>query len=146
MIHRVSFRTFVAATEGEDRVREALSVFVSPDSITVTNAAGHFGNPIKILDATLKKRDGLAFFRILKEQIAQEDLARLHSELPQRLDESNVIHFRLDKQAAFQGRVCLTDSRDAIAVSALIESYPARHEEALRIAEALLRSELPVEP
>ena len=128
----------MAATEDEDRVREALSIFVSPDSITVTNAVGYFGNPIKILDATLKKRDGLAFFRILKEQIAEEDLARLHSELEQRLDESNELHFRLDKQAAFQGRVCLTDSGDAIAISALVESYPAKHEEALRIAGELL--------
>jgi hypothetical protein len=32
----------------------------------------------------------------------------------------------------------LTDSRDGIVVKALIESYPAKYEEALRIAGELL--------
>jgi RNA-binding protein len=138
VIHRVSFRAFVAATEDEDKVREALLIFVPLDSIMVTTATGHFGNQISILDATLKKKDGLAFFRMLKEQMSKEDLTRLHRELPQRLDKSSQLHFRLDKQAAFKGKVCLTDDKDAIAVSALIESYPASYEEALRIAGELL--------
>jgi RNA binding exosome subunit len=138
VIHRVSFRAFVAATEDEDKVREALLIFVPLDSIMVTTATGHFGNQISILDAMLKKKDGLAFFRMLKEQMSKEDLTRLHRELPQRLDNSCQLHFRLDKQAAFKGKVCLTDDRDAIAVSALIESYPASYEEALRIGGELL--------
>lgn len=138
MIHRVSFRTFVAATEDEERVKAALCIFVPLDSISVTSAVGHYGNPIKILDATLKKKEGLAFFQILREQIAREDLTKLQRDLPKRVDESSQLHLRLDKQAAFQGRVCLTDSRDAIVVTALIESYPARYEEALRIAGELL--------
>jgi RNA binding exosome subunit len=138
VIHRASFRTFVAVTEDEDRVKEALSIFVPTDSISATSATGHFENPIKIMDATLKKKDALAFFRILREQLPAKDLDRLHDELPERVDEASQLHFRLDKQAAYQGRICLTDSRDAIAVTALIESYPARQEEALRIAGELL--------
>jgi RNA binding exosome subunit len=138
VIHRVSFRTFVAATEDEERVKESLCVFVPLDSISATSATGHYGNPIKILDASLKKKDSLAFFRILRERLPKEDLIRLHRELPERVDESNQLHFRLDKQAAFKGKVCLTDSRDAIVITAHIESYPARYEEALRIAGELL--------
>jgi hypothetical protein len=128
----------VSATEDEERVKEALGIFVPLDSITVTSAEGHYGNQIKILDATLKKKDGLAFFRILREQIGKGDLIRLRRELPKRIDQSCLLRFRLDKQAAFQGRICLTDDRDAIAVTALIESYPARYEDALRIAGELL--------
>jgi RNA-binding protein len=138
VIHRVSFRTFVAATEDEERVKESLCIFVPLDSISATSATGHYGNPIKILDASLKKKDSLAFFRILREQLPKEDLVRLHRELPERVDESNQLHFRLDKQAAFKGKVCLTNSRDAIVITAHIESYPARYEEALRIAGELL--------
>jgi RNA binding exosome subunit len=138
VIHRVSFRTFVAATEDEERVKEALNIFVPPDSISATSATGHYCNPIIILDATLKKRDGLAFFRMLREQLPGVDLVKLRRELPERLDEESQLHFRLDKQAAFKGKVCLTDSRDGIVVKALIESYPAKYEEALRIAGELL--------
>jgi RNA-binding protein len=138
VIHRVSFRTFVAATEDEEKVREALCIFVPLDSISITHATGHFGNPIEILDASLKKKDGLAFFRILREQLPRADLIRLRRELPERLDESSQLHIRLDKQAAFKGMMNLTDSRDAIVVTAAIESYPARYDEALRIAGELL--------
>ena len=138
MIHRVSFRTFVAATEDEERVKGALCIFVPLDSISATSATGHFCNPIKILDATLKKRDGQAFFRMLREQLPRVDLVKLRRELPERLDDESQLHFRLDKQAAFKGKVCLTDSRDGIVVKALIESYPAKYEEALRIAGELL--------
>ena len=138
MIHRVSFSTFVAATEDEERVKEALCIFVPLDGISVAFATGHYGNSIKILDATLKKRDGLGFFRILREQLPRVDLVRLRRELPERVDEKSELHFRLDKQAAFKGKVCLTDSRDAIVVTAIIESYPAKYEEALRIAGELL--------
>jgi len=63
VIDRVSFRAFVAATEDEGRVREALGIFVPLDRISSTTAQGHFGNEIKILEASLRKKDALAFFK-----------------------------------------------------------------------------------
>jgi RNA binding exosome subunit len=138
VIRRIFFRAFVAATEDEQRVREALSIFVSLDSISATSVEGHFGNEIKILEATLKKRDARAFFQILREQLPKEDLSKLRRETPERLDEDNHFHLRLDKQAAYKGMVRLTDSTDAIAASAMVETYPARREEALRIISELL--------
>lgn len=138
MIRRIFFRAFVAATEDEQRVREALSIFVPLDAVSATSVIGHFGNEIKILEATLKKRDGRAFFQILHEQLPREDLNRLRREVQERLDEQNHFYLRLDKQAAYRGMVRLTDSTDAIAVSALVETYPARREEALRIISELL--------
>ena len=82
MIHRVTFRAFAAATEDEERVKEALSIFVPLDSIIVISVEGHFGNPMKILEAILRKRDGLGFFQILREQLPKEDLQRLRREVP----------------------------------------------------------------
>lgn len=138
MIHRISFRAFVAATEAEERVREALSIFVPLDSITVTAAEGHFGNDIKILEASLKKKDGLAFLRILREQLPREELVKLRREMSARVDDECHFHLRLDKQEAYRGTVRLTDSKDAIDVTVLIATYPARREEALRVLGELL--------
>ena len=100
MIDRISFRAFVAATEDEGRVRESLGIFVPLDRISETPAEGHFGNEIKILDATLKKREAGAFFQILREQLPKEDLVRLRREMDQRLEGESHFHLRLDKQAA----------------------------------------------
>ena len=138
MLHRITFRAFVAATEAEERVYKALSIFVPLDSIISTAAVGHFGNDIKILEATLKKKDGLIFFRILREQLPREDLLRIRREISIRTDDSRHFHLRLDKQAAYKGLVRLTDSKDAIDVTASIATYPANREEAMRIAGELL--------
>jgi RNA binding exosome subunit len=97
VIHRITFRAFVATTEDEERVRDALSIFVPRDNITATSAKGHFGNQIKILDATLKRRDGQAFFQLLKEQISPEERARLTREVRERVDLEGKFHLRLDK-------------------------------------------------
>lgn len=138
MIHHISFRAFAAATEDVERVKYALSIFVPLDSISLTEAQGHFENPICILEATLKKRDGRNFFELLREQLPKDDLERLQREIPQRTDQSSEFHMRLDKQAAYKGIIRLTDSRDAIDVSAHIATYPVNYEEALRKIGELL--------
>jgi RNA binding exosome subunit len=138
VIDRVSFRAFVAATEDESRVREALGIFVPLDRISATSAIGHYGNEIKILEASLRKKDSLAFFQILREQLPSGDLIRLRRETPERLEGDNHFHLRLDKQAAYKGMLRLTDSADALDVSMLVKTYPARREEALRILSELL--------
>lgn len=138
MIRRISLRAFVAATEDEERVKGALGVLAPRDGISSIKVRGHFGNEIKILGANLHRRMSREFFRILKQHLPTRDLAQLQREMEARLDEENQFHLRLDKQAAYQGQIRLTESKDAIDVSVAVETYPARREEALRIIGDLL--------
>ena len=138
MIDKVSFRAFVAATEDEGRVREALGIFVPLDRISSLTAEGHFGNEIKILEASLRKKEGQAFFQILREHLSSDDQLRLRREIPERLEGDSHFHLRLDKQAAYKGLLRLTDSKDALDVCALIKTYPARRESALKILSELI--------
>jgi RNA binding exosome subunit len=138
VIDKVSFRAFVAATEDEGRVREALSIFVPLDRISSSTAEGHFGNEIKIMEASLRKKEGQAFFQILREQLSPEDQLRLRREMPDRLEGDSHFHLRLDKQAAYKGLLRLTDSKDAIDVCALVKTYPARRESALKVLSELI--------
>lgn len=138
MIHRVTFRAFVASTEEDEKVREALSLFVPPESIAETHAVGHHGNEILIFSSALKKKDGIQFFSRLKETLPEREMNRLRRETDLRVDDECHLHFRLDKQAAYGGEVHLSDSGDAISVSAHLESYPARREKAVKVAGDLL--------
>lgn len=138
MIDRISFRAFVAATEDEDRVREALAVFVPLDRISAVTAEGHFGNEIKILEAAVRKKEAAAFFQILREQLSAEDRERLRLETPDRLEGESHFHLRLDKQAAYKGMVRLTNSKDSLDITILIKTYPAQREAALKIISELL--------
>lgn len=128
----------MAATEDEGRVREALSVFVPLDRIAKAAAVGHYGNEIAILEAALRKKESAAFFEILREQLPAGDLERLRQEMPDRLEGESHFHMRLDKQAAYRGLLRLTESRDAIDVTALVKTFPARREAALQIISELL--------
>jgi RNA binding exosome subunit len=138
VIQRGFFRVFVAATEDEKRVLEALALFVPLESILINSAKGHFGNEIKILEANLKNRECLAFFHVLKEQLPSEERLKLRREAPERIDGKSCFHLRLDKQAAYKGFVRLTNAKDAIDISIHIGSFPARREEAVRIVGELI--------
>jgi len=138
LIDKVSFRAFVAATEDEVRVREALAVFVPLDRITKVSASGHFGNEIHILEAALKRKEAAAFISILCEQLPSEDLQRLRSEIQDRLEGESHFHMRLDKQAAYKGLLLLTDSKDALDITILVKTFPARREAAIKILSELL--------
>ena len=138
MIDKISFRAFVAATEDEGRVREALAVFIPLDRIAAVTAEGHFGNEIKILEAALRRREVAAFLQILREQLSPEDLERLRREIPDRLEGESHFHLRLDKQAAYKGLVRLTNSKDALDITILVRTYPARRESALKILSELI--------
>jgi hypothetical protein len=138
LIDKVSFRAFVAATEDEGRVRDALAVFVPLDRISALTAEGHFGNEIKILEAALRKKESAAFFAILREQLPPEELQRLRREIPDRLEGESHFHLRLDKQAAYKGFLRLTDSKDALDTTILVKTYPARREAALKIISELI--------
>jgi len=138
VIDKVSFRAFVAATEDEVRVREALAVFVPLDRIAKVAATGHFGNEIQILEAALRKKEAAAFIAILREQLPAGELQRLHREIPERLEGESHFHIRLDKQAAYKGLLRLTDSKDALDVTVLVKTFPARREAALNLLSELL--------
>ncbi len=138
MIHRATFRAFVASTEDEDKVRKALSLFVPPESISSTRVIGHYGNRQVILESVLEKNRGLKFLEMLREQLPGNDLDRLHGELGQRVDEKCHLYLRLDKQAAYENEVRLTDQAGAIQVSIHLETYPARRENAVKIAREIL--------
>ncbi|MCQ8902948.1 MAG: hypothetical protein NQU42_02465 [Methanothrix sp.] len=138
MIHRVHFRAFVSATEDEERVRRALSIFVPLDYIRSSKASGYYGNPITILEAELRRKEGIQFIHMLREQLPAAELSRLRREIPARVDEDCKLHLRLDKQAAYKGLVRLTDAGDAIDVSLHVATYPSRYEEAVRLLREII--------
>ena len=104
MIHRVTFRAFVASTEDDGKVREALSLFVPKGSVSKTTAVGHFGNEIIILSATLGKKEGQRFFLLLREALPEGDMARLRREAAQRVDDDCKLHLPSTNRRPAKGR------------------------------------------
>jgi len=55
-----------------------------------------------------------------------------------RMDQDGVLHFRLDKQAAYQERLELAKDSDPIDVRLKLIAYPAKPAEARRVAHSIL--------
>ena len=138
-------RALAHATEDESRVKMALDFFLSgagvrEDSklIEKIQAEGHHGNPITILSVRLKRKaDCLSFARFVRERLFGRGGGRLREEMPERLDDDQVLHLRFDKQAAYLQQVKLTDFSDAVVAKVKIETDPKNREKAGDIVEEL---------
>ena len=137
-IHYITFQASVHATESDDRVKTALSLFLFENKINETQTEGHFGNPIILLQGQIKGKDCTRFIDILKSSLPEYELEKLRNERCERIDDECCFHIRFDKQAAFEGRVRLAATADTITAKIKIRAYPANYEKALAAAEALL--------
>ena len=136
-IHYITFRASVHATESDDRVKTALSLFLFDNKINETQTEGHFGNPITLLQGQIKGKDCTRFIDILKSSLPEYELEKLRNERCERIDDECCFHIRFDKQAAFEGQVRLATTADTITAKIKLKAYPANYEKALVAAEAL---------
>ncbi len=139
-VHHITFRTSVAATESDDRVKTALSLFLFDNVIKATQTEGHFGNPITILEGKEKGKDCARFMELIKSSLCEDELETLKKEHSERIDDDCCFHIRFDKQAAYEGKVKIATTSDAIIAKIKLKAFPARREKAIIAAENLFNS------
>lgn len=138
-IASLSFRTFAHATEDEERVEQALKFASGAEEITKSKSEGYHGNPIVVMEAKISRsREIKAFFASLPI----DDVQRLLDTLERRVDEESMFFLRLDKQAAYEGRMGLGENDDVISVRGKVKSYPQSRSNALVTMRNILESTL----
>jgi len=136
MFHSVELRAYVHATEEEGRVERAVRT-VWPGAVVATERfEGHHGNPLLMMTCRIEGREDIeTFWRHLKDAGA---VPAILEGIEERVDEDAVLHFRVDKQRAFEGAVELTRHDDVIAVRAKVVAHPAKRSAAIRAAREYL--------
>src|SRR2546425_2416801 len=135
-IRRIEARTYCHATEEEERTAAALA-FAVPEGSTVREALeGHFRNPLVRLTRRVEKRPAIR--AVWSHWAAAGVRSAIARDIEARLDEHDVLHFRLDKQAAFQERLELAHDSDPIDIRLKLIAYPAKPAEARPVAHAIL--------
>jgi len=132
-------RAFCHATENLDKVRLAVSNVIGSRVLELRNAEGVHGNPIMIIEASLRDPDSIAGFL---SKIEDSDLHGLLHTLEKRVDEGCNLFLKVDKQSAFNGQVRLGSGDDVISIRLRIEAFPAKCEVAQRYAREALDQEL----
>ena len=139
MFHWVELRAFVHATEDEEKVVAAMRTLAPEGEVEREPLAGQWGNPIVALairvDRTANAKE---IWRRLTEALGKAEVLR---ELGDRLDEDGVYHLRIDKQAAFGGKIERPSGEgDVIDVRAKVAAYPKKRDIALGILRADLET------
>lgn len=112
----IDIRFFAHATEDLDKVIEAVQHVLPSDYMedivfNKSNLRGHYGNPITLFEARIKKREILsAFIENLSSHLSELDKETLGKEIDLHVEKGS-LYLRLDKQAALQGefRLCTDD-------------------------------------
>jgi RNA-binding protein len=135
-IRRIEARTYCHATEKEERVAAALAFAVPEGEMSREALEGHFGNPLVRLTRRVEKRPSVR--AVWGHWSAAGVPAAIARDAEARVDDDGVLHFRLDKQAAFRERLALAQDADHIDVRVKLIAYPAKPAEARRVAHSIL--------
>jgi RNA binding exosome subunit len=146
--HWLRLRAVAHPTEELAKVREAVRFVAGlPEaefagSAAVTPMETHHGLTSHLVEASVERSRSLrdVLERVLAIPGARE---RLRATLEARTDEDGLFFVRLDKQAAAQGRLELTQGEDCVQLRLKVEAYPAGREAALALLGRLLESGRP---
>lgn len=135
MIHNISYRTFVYETEDEEKVINAINYLFPNPLPEKTINQDYFNDNITILSEKItKKRKNRDFVKFLNENLSDKDKQIIKNELSCRMDKKGNFFLRFDKQKAFEEKLKLTYSGDAIHVKIKIASYPVSKDNAMKVA------------
>jgi RNA binding exosome subunit len=108
----VDIRVFAHATEDLDKVIEAVKHVIPSDQMedvvfSRKYVRGHYGNPITLFEAKIKKKETIkALVDNLSSHLSELDKETLRKEIHLHVEKGS-LYIRLDKQAALQGRLNL---------------------------------------
>jgi RNA binding exosome subunit len=108
----------------------AIKFISGAEDVIITKSQGFHGNLILILEAMVKSKKQVDS---VFQSLGHQHLLELRDTLESRLDSDSNFFFRLDKQAAYEGKVVLTVQDDVIAVKGKVKAYPNNRENALRV-------------
>lgn len=129
MIAYVEISVIAHATEDVNKVLQALTNTVPKEfsdevHFVKQHTQGHYGNPITIIKARIKRRrQAEAYVRNLVASLAEATRATISSNLAQHLDEEGNLYIRLDKQKAYTG-ILTAEQRDPIRIRVRLNVHP----------------------
>lgn len=148
-VGKIEARAYSRSTEVEDRVIAAVLNLFPEDlreevPIVATRTEGQSGDTILVIAAVIEKR--VACERMLKElarRLPTDSRQLILDTLDQRLDEDCTLFLRIDKQAAYLGRIETPSGPDVISLRVHLRDYPkCNRDEAIQMLEEILHPEV----
>ncbi|AJM93370.1 RNA-binding domain-containing protein [Nitrosopumilus piranensis] len=111
----ITIDVIIHATEDISKIFQAFEVLeLKEDDFTINETAGHFDNPIMLLNAKIIKKQALNFIKKLVELLPSEQIDELINDIEERTVDSR-FHMRLDKQELVKGNITVSE-KDTIKI------------------------------
>ncbi|NCG43264.1 MAG: hypothetical protein GWO84_06985 [Euryarchaeota archaeon] len=126
-VHQLTWRATASGVEDEMILAEALATLIGDEeAVEIEQTNSYHGSPIHMVSARLT-RSGPAQKAL--SNIGKENLKVILSELETRLDETNVIHFRLDQSDLISGILTLSQpgGKATVKGQTKIQVYPGQN-------------------
>ena len=111
----IDVRTFAHATEDSDKVQTALMNTLPPEASELVvfrkcNVAGHYGNPILLLEARIKDKHVVQGIVVKwSSGLSIMDKELLGDEIDRHLEKGN-LYLRFDKQSAYLNEIRISET------------------------------------
>jgi RNA binding exosome subunit len=114
LVHSVRISTIAHATEGPERVAQAIrNLYLAEPSMSVatSRAKGHHGNEIVTMAYTIKSaKTADGFLQNIWNGLSSLDRTEVYSSLSSRIDSGGTLFLRIDKQEAVKGKIRLENT------------------------------------
>lgn len=137
MIHNISYRTFVYGTENEEKVKKAVKTLFPNSSPQQEYIEGYYQNPVLILHDKIERNRDIKDFIAKMEHLPVSYRNKILDDLDRKMDDKGNLFLRFNKQKAYLDELEVVEHGDSIHVKIKIAAYPARKEQAMKIARKL---------
>ncbi len=102
----VTIDVIIHSTEDTSKIFQSFEELLElkEENFTIHETAGHFDNPIIMLNAKIVKKEAQNFMKKLLEVLSNEQINELIEEIEERTVDSR-FHMRLDKQEIIKGNL-----------------------------------------
>ena len=107
---QVTIDVIIHATEDISKIFQSFEELLDlkEENFTIHETAGHFDNPITVLNAKIVKKEAQNFMKKLLELLSIEQINKLIEEIEERTVDSR-FHMRLDKQELIKGNLTFSE-------------------------------------
>ena len=125
-IHHINCRTTSSGIDNLATIVDAMTWLCGDEELlSIDRTTSYHGSEINLISSHISKNRDIKSF---VEKLKQTDLLKISENLTDRIDDSNILHFRICLDSLISGEISLADADEkTVKCSIKIEAYPGQN-------------------
>ena len=125
-IHHIYCRATASGIDNLSSITDAMTWLCgNEDLIHIDRTTSYHGSEINLITVKLSKNKDI---KLMIERLTKEDLSAIASNLDQRIDQDNTLHFRICLNSLIKQKINIINSeKRSVKCNIKIESYPGQN-------------------